>query len=185
MSYPESYSIGLPTIEMEEYERTREQIVEILHELGKGDASFCRGLGDMLEESDLQNKNMFGFLYKLGDDRKLVGLALFYSDYVGEDESIKIGGKEYKSGTKMIRGEIRCSAVKGIGRSIQGDIEDFARHNTIPLIQIQASSPQQKKNYYIPKLGYENIGNSNSIYKIVKGGGKPRKNRRTRKVKRK
>jgi hypothetical protein len=188
-TYPDSYTVGLPTIEMEEYERTDEQIAEILNELKKGGSSFCKGQGDMLVKSELENKNMYGFLYKLGDERTLVGLALFYVDDV--PEGIKIGGTLFESPTKMIKGEVRCSAIKGIGRSIQGDIEDFAKHNKIPLIQIQASSSNQKNKYYIPKLGYQE-SNANSsenslgyIYKVVKGGKRNRKTRKTRKTKQK
>ncbi len=86
-------------------------------------------------------------MYRIKDSGNLAGFVLFYVDYIPEESFVKIGGKTFPGGTRIIKGELRCSGVKGIGKAIQGDMEDFAKHNKIPLIQIEASNPQQETIY--------------------------------------
>lgn len=184
--YPTDYTYELPRIISETYERTPSQVSEILNEVRKGDASFCEGLGyDHLTEEWLENEEVYGFLYKIDKTQELIGFAIFFVNKIKENEKITLKGKTYTGGTYYVEGLQRCSGLKGIGRAIQSDIEDFAKQNNIPFIKIQSTTLDQGEQYYKKQFHYvkENKNsNSNSVklYKVVEGG-----RRKTRNISRK
>ena len=183
-SYPEHYSYDVSGIVIEEYKGEKEQIQQILQEVGKGEASFCKGLGyEELTEELLETEGIYGFLYKT---KELVGFALFFVNEIPKGKSITLKGKEYPEGTPFIEGLQRCSGMKGIGRAIQSDIEDFAKQNKIPFIKIQSITQKQGKEYYKEKFQYVKANCNRSelscnLYKVVEGGRRKRKTLRRKK----
>jgi hypothetical protein len=177
-TYPEDYTSELPSIVMEPFLKDEIQIQHILEEVGKGDASFCEGLGfDELTEDVLESEGIYGFLYKIHPTNELVGFALFFVNEIEKGKSVTIKGKTYEEGTIFVHGLQRCSKIRGIGRAIQNDIEDFAKHNNIPFIKIQSVTEQQRNSYYKAKFGYVNSNKKESnysmnLYKVVNGGGR-------------
>lgn len=175
-SYPEHYSYDLPAIVSEEYRGEPAQIEKILEEVGKGEASFCEGLGfEELTEDALETEGIYGYLYKIDKTQELIGFALFFVNKIQKGKNITLKGKKYPEGTPYIEGLQRCSKIKGIGRAIQSDIEDFAKQNQIPFIKIHSLTQKQGKNYYQAKFQYvkENTNTnplSAFLYKVVEGG---------------
>ena len=176
-------------------------------------------LCDYLDDFEY-DRDIFGFLYYTFEkNSKLIGFTIFKVDEWTEEEEEnnyeennnnnnnknnnkndkeeeKIIGKpnqifDVPYGSPIVEGILRCSKQKGIGTMIQSDIEDFARHNKIPLIRIIAVSEKLRNDYYIPKFNYtKHPYDDEFIYKEMKGGAKVppkggrRKTRKQKKAKR-
>ena len=190
-TYPDHYTYDLSGIIIEEYKGEKGEIHQILEEVGKGYDSFCKGLGfEELTEELLETEGIYGFLYKIDKTKELVGFALFFVNEIPKGKSITLKGKEYPEGTTFIEGLQRCSKIKGIGRAIQSNIEDFAKQNNIQIIKIQSITQKQGKEYYKEKFEYvkSNCNKSElscNLYKVVEGGRRKRRTVRRKKVSKK